>query len=480
LPRAGEVTLEQRVLHFIREQRLVSEGQKLVVAVSGGPDSVCLLHVLAALRKELDIKLHAAHLNHQLRGAASDSDAMYVDGLARRLTIPATIESRDVKSYHARHHASLEEAAREVRYAFLAQVAGDTGADGVVVGHTLDDHVETILMHLIRGSGTRGLTGLQPVSRWQPSGAELSIIRPLLELTHEETADYCHYYQLAPRLDASNLSPEPVRNRIRQQLLPQLQGYNPQVTDALLRVARIAAADLAFIDGEVARLWGRVVRQQGDTIIFNKARFVDLPSALKRHFLRNALERLLGNLKDIEARHIEEIIDALDKPAGKKLSLPDGLTFAIEYDRYLLGSDTAALCPFPVLEGELELNIPGETRLPGWDIEASIAGSSMVREAGKEASDFTAYFDFAKAGSKLTVRGRQPGDRFQPLGVAQPKKLNKFMIDARIPQSWRRRVPIVGSPEQIVWVVGWRIDDRVKVGPETKKVLRLEFKHSQA
>jgi tRNA(Ile)-lysidine synthase len=474
LPRAkAQMTPEQRVLQFIKEERLISGKTKLLVAVSGGPDSVCLLHLLVKLQSGLDIKLHAAHLNHQLRGGESEADAEFVAELAQRLDIPATIERRDVKAYQAQHHASMEEAARELRYKFLAQVAESAGVERVAVGHTLDDNVETILMHLIRGSGTGGLRGLQPLSRWRSSDTSLTVIRPLLELTREETAAYCKQNDLKPRTDTSNLSMGPFRNRIRQQLLPQLQSYNPQVAEALLRTARIATDDLAFIDKEVVRRWRKVAKKQGNTVILDRKSFIDLPSALKRHLLRTSIEELLGNLKDVEARHVEEIMDALDKPAGKMITLPDGLTFIIEYDRYLLGSDSAALSPFPVLGDESELNIPGKTSIPGWDIEAIISGPSGM---GEEDNDFTACFDFNKAGNELTVRRRRPGDRFQPLGMSQSKKLNEFMIDARIPQAWRPRIPIVGSPEQILWVVGWRIDERVKVTAKTKKMLCLKFK----
>ncbi len=481
------------------------------MAVSGGPDSVCLLHILTQLQTELDIKLHLAHLNHQLRGTEAEADASYVCQLARQLGIPATIEQRNVKAYQARQHLSLEEAAREVRYTFLAQVARSIDADRVAVGHTVDDHIETILMHLIRGTGTQGLRGLQPCSRWQSSGNSLTIIRPLLPLSRQETADYCHHHKLTPRIDASNLSLSPLRNRIRHQLLPMLQSYNPQVAEALLRTGRIASDDLTFIDKEIGRLWGELGQEQESTIVLDKERFLKLPPALKRHLLRKAVEKLLGNLKDIEARHIEEIMDALAKPAGKRLSLPGGLIFSIEYNQYLLGPDQAVLSPFPILEAEFQLKLPGETRLPGWHIEATILSredfttTSFIKgglkgkpegalapsetktplplDKGKGIKGigliddlFTAYFDFNKTGEKLVVRGRQPGDRFQPLGISQPKKLGEFMIDAKIPHAWRQRIPIVCSPEQILWVVGWRIDERVKITDTTQKVLRLEFK----
>ncbi len=485
--------LPERVLGFIQEHQLVSSQHRLLVAVSGGPDSVCLLHVLVKLRDELGIELHVAHLNHQLRGAESEADSRYVADLTHRLGIPATIEQRDVKAYQDRQHLSLEEAAREVRYAFLAQVAESIGANRVAVGHTTDDHIETILMHLIRGTGTKGLRGLEPSTEWQN---KLTIIRPLLLVSREETFSYCDSHQLMPRFDTSNLSLSPLRNRIRQQLLPLLKSYNPRVAEALLRTARIAADDLAYLDKEVARLWGKIVRRQDNAIVLDKEGFLKLPPALKRHLLRAAIERLSGNLKDIEMRHIDEIMTALAKPAGKRLSLPGGLGFFIEYDRYLLAPDPAALSPFPPLEAEFALKIPGETRLPGWCVEAAIIdlkGESkrgeapltnlsppFVREGDKGGglpnNSLTAYFDLDKTGDKLIVRSRQSGDRFQPLGMSQSKKLGEFMIDAKISHAWRERIPLVCSPSHILWVVGWRIDERVKVTDNTKHILCLEFK----
>lgn len=329
-------SLEPRVLRFIREHQLLSSRTPLLVAVSGGPDSVCLLHILVKLQEELGIRLHVAHLNHQLRGAEAEADAQYVSALAHRLGIPATIEQRDVKGYKAQQHISLEEAAREVRYTFLAQVAKSIDTNQVAVGHTIDDHIETILMHLIRGTGTRGLRGLQPSVTWQFSGNSLTVIRPLLPVSREETAGYCHYHQLMPRIDVSNLSLSPLRNRIRHQLLPLLRSYNPRVVEALLRTARIAEDELAFLDREVSKIWDSIAQRQENIITLDKEGFLELPSALQRHLLRTSVEKLLG-LKDIETRHIEGIMAALTKPAGKRLSLPGGLIFSIEYDRYLLG-----------------------------------------------------------------------------------------------------------------------------------------------
>ncbi len=484
------------MLRFVREHRLVPAGSILLVAVSGGADSICLLHLLVRLSSELDIRLHVAHLDHMLRGAESKADADYVARLARELGVPATVEKRDVAAYRKEKRISLEEAAREVRYRFLADTASSVGAGRISTGHTQDDQLETILMHLVRGTGTRGLIGLKPVSQWKLNGWSVTIVRPLLEVSRQETAEYCQSHKLNPRMDTSNLELSPLRNRIRQQLLPLLKSYNPGVAQALLRASAIAGGEIAFLDGEVSRLWNEVVQKQEGVIILDKERFSRLPPALKRHLLRTAIEGLWGSLKDIEARHIQGIMAALDKPAGKQIGLPGGLVFSIEYDRYLLGLEPASLCPFPELTGESALKIPGETRLPGWQVEATVGkpeGTLALLKTpvplpfskGKGVKgvgltdNLTACFDFDKTGDEIMVRTRKRGDSFRPLGSVGSKKLNEFMIDARIPRTWRERIPVVFSPEHILWLVGYRIDEKVKVTEATRQVLKLDFRRTE-
>jgi tRNA(Ile)-lysidine synthase len=263
---------------------------------------------------------------------------------------------------------------------------------------------------------------------------------------------------------------------VRRYLLPRLRKYNPKVDEALLRTAAIASDDLDFIDEEVDRLWNEVVHDEKGAIVIAKKGFITLSSALKRYLLRRAVASVLGSLKDIEADHIEDLLGALDKPAGRVIGLPFGLNFIIEYDRYILSKDTASLCPFPPLESQTLLNIPGRTSLLGWNIEAEIRSPIDVETREIQNDAFSAYIDFGQTGNRLSVRSRQPGDRFQPLGMNGVKKLNRFMIDARIPQQWRRRVPVVASPQQVVWIVGYRLDERVKVTGATHQVLCLKFR----
>jgi tRNA(Ile)-lysidine synthase len=471
-------TLEQRVLQFIQHNELVKANQKILVAVSGGPDSVCLIYSLNQLRTELNITLHMAHLNHQLRGEESEADAHYVEELARKLNIPITLEKRDVAAYQAEHHLSLEEAAREVRYSFLAQTARRIGAEYVAVGHTLNDQVETILLHIIRGTGTRGLRGLQPCHTMQFSGCSLTVIRPLLEIKREETEDYCSRLKLMPCQDTSNLSSSLLRNRVRHELVPLLQTYNPGIRESLLRISCIAQDDLAFLEAESTRVWPEVAQKKQDIIIFDKEAFKRLAQALQRHLLRRAIDELSGTLKDIETRHVEEILEALNKPAGRQVTLPGGLIFSIEYNRYLLGFHPEEQAPFAKLEGEFDIKVPGETRINGWNIEAEVISSECFMDRQKALDTwgndgFTAFFDKDKVGAIIKVRARRKGDWFQPLGMSQTKKVGEFMLDSRIPRTWRERVPIFYTPRQIIWIAGWRIDDRVKVTADTREILCL-------
>jgi tRNA(Ile)-lysidine synthase len=470
-----ETSLEYRVIQFIQKNSLFSAGKTLLVAVSGGADSVCLLHILAQRQTELGIKLHVAHLNHKLRGDESEEDAWYVADLTYKLDIPITMDTRDVAAYRDQKRCSLEEAAREVRYSFLAEVARSIDASCVAVGHTRDDRVETILMHLLRGTGIAGLRGLQPrsVLLMGRDKTPLAIVRPLLEISRQETMEYCRRFKLEPCSDSSNESPDFLRNRIRLDLLPSLKDYNPQVDAALLRLASIAADEVSYIEGQASGLWNEAATKESDVFYLDRNRMLSLPTTMQRQLFRMAVEKLLGNLKDIEADHIESMVGFLSKPAGKSLCLPHELRLSTEYGRLVLAVAETSSCPFPPLEGEVNLNFPGETILPGWQVKSDIIKRATDIETGRDG--FTATFDLDKAGTRLVVRQRRRGDRFQPLGMSQFKKLQDFMVDARIPRVWRRKVPLICSPEQILWVVGWRIDDRAKVTESTKKVLRVKF-----
>lgn len=335
----GKVKLESRVLNFINKHSLIPTGETVVVGVSGGADSVCLLHLLTKWQQKLGIKIHAAHLNHQLRGAEAEADARYVAHLTGSLDVPVTIDTRDVNAYRRERNCSLEEAARELRYDFLTTVAKNVGSRLIAVGHTRDDQVETILLHILRGAGTSGLCGLKPCL---PLVSGIRVIRPLLEINREETTSYCQQHELEPRSDSSNLSLSFLRNRLRLELLPLLRKYNPSIDRALLCLAEIADGDVSFIEQQALQLWDKVARKEEQVVYLDREEVARSPVALQRQLIRLAIIRILGNARDIEANHVEAIRSLLTKPRGKRVSLPHGLICRSEYEQLIIAGGNHA------------------------------------------------------------------------------------------------------------------------------------------
>jgi tRNA(Ile)-lysidine synthase len=331
--RGRDQRLVADVLAFIRRYNLVRTGGPLVVGVSGGPDSLCLLHLLTGLQEHLGTSLHVAHLNHMLRGEESDDDAEYVVRMAGDLGLSVTVERREVRSYRSKHHLSLEDAARRLRYQFFAAVAGSVGAEAVAVGHTADDQVETVLMRLIRGTGAKGLQGMQPATRWHSVGDEgLRVVRPLLRVRREETEAYCRAHGIDPRRDSSNLLPDRLRNRVRHELLPLLRTYNPKIDEALLRAAEALASESSLAEDHASGAWREVVAEVGGAFLVDKKRFRSLHPAVQRQLLREVVRRLLGDLEDVEWKHIERMRTSFDLRNGKWLALPRRLTLCVEKD----------------------------------------------------------------------------------------------------------------------------------------------------
>jgi len=463
---------ERRVADFVNTHSLAYRPEALVVATSGGPDSLCLLYALNSLRESLGLNLHVAHLNHSLRGRESDDDAEFVAGVARALGLPCTIHKEDVKHRQGGHSSSIEEKAREARYDFLAKVARKTGAIGVATGHTADDQAETILLHILRGSGLSGLRGMRTVvSQRSLSGIEYTLLRPLLSVPRKETEAYCTAMGLEPRLDVSNLSTEMVRNRIRLELIPTLKEYNPNIEEALLRLSDSAEQDLEFIEEQVAEGWDAVAKDTDKGLRLNTQILSALSPSLQHHLARKALETVLGDLVDIEHAHIQSLVDLISKPAGKRIDLPRGVTAFVEYGECLITRGDLRGVSSGQMEGEQRLEVPGTTRAGGWEIRISVVETNGYTPSG---ADYEAALDADVVGEPLTIRSRRPGDRFQPLGLEGTKKLQDFFVDAKVPGRLRNQVPLVCSQEQVVWVVGHRIDERAKVTDSTRRVLLLE------
>lgn len=460
-------------------------GKTLLVAVSGGGDSLALLYALRHLRREFDLRLHGAHLNHKLRAAASDADADFVADTFRRLDIPCELQSADVAAYRRAHGLSLEDAARRLRYRFLADVAARRNAHAVAVAHTADDQAETLLLHIIRGSGLAGLRGMQPLERLTIGDADLTLFRPLLSVSRAQTYAYCAALGLRPRHDETNLSVEHARNRIRLELLPLMERVNPAARDALLRLASNATEDGAYIQEQADAVWREVARQVDVGIITLEARaLARRHPAIQSRVLRRAVHAARGSADGIEIDrcHILAMRRMLTGPAGKTLILPGGIVFAAGYGDARIGPADAvqAALRLPAIEGERRLAIPGETRVGGWRITTSVCEDAACARAVGQCGDAAAEtFDLDRLGGELRLRARLPGDRFQPLGMTHYKKLQDFMVDERIPREMRHGIPLLVSSKGIACVVGWRIAHWARVRDDTRRWLRLRFSRAE-
>jgi len=499
--------LLQRVRKAIERHILLAGGDTVVVGVSGGPDSLCLLHILCRLGSDYTLALHVAHLNHCLRGAEADEEQAFVMELADKWGLPAHVESQDIAALAKERKLAVEEAARQVRYAFLARVAVRVGARRIAVGHNADDQVETVLMHWLRGAGPAGLRGMQPVSRLDAlrlegeeithgeGGSNLLLIRPLLDVPRSAIEAYCTTHDLRPRFDRSNLDTTYYRNRLRHELLPNLETYNPRIREVILRSAAIISEDYAYLQQQVAAAWSNVVVLEGAcAVAFDLDRWRALPLSLQRSLLREAIRRLRRSLRNIGWVHIDNAIGVLQRGGtGACATLPRGLEARLGYHQVIV-ADKAYVEPvpdFPLLQEQVPLRVPGTARLPLSDWERTayvIDRAALDREDLSHDNPWQAYLDSDIAGKVLCLRPRRAGDRFWPQGLGEkPTTVSNFMTNAKIPRAWRHRIPLLvrtpepilgateGSRPLILWLAGWRIDERAKVTDTTQRVLHLAF-----
>jgi tRNA(Ile)-lysidine synthase len=488
----SNMDVQRQVAAIIRREQLVSPGNKVVVGVSGGPDSLCLLHVLWTCRDALGVELHIAHLNHLIRGADADADAHFVAEIAERWQIPCTIEARDVPATARKRRIAIEEAARCVRYAFLSDVARDVRAARIAVAHNADDQSETVLMHWLRGAGLAGLRGMLPAvrvgdlrlaARAEPSEGPW-LIRPLLEVPRAEIERYCQTHSLAPRFDRSNLDTTLYRNKLRHELLPYLErAFKPRFREILRRSARVIRDDYDLLCEQREQAWEHTVRDASSrAIVFCRASWIELHPSLQRATLRHAVQRLRQNLRDISFQHIEAAVCvARDKEVGARATLPGGLLLRVEYNTITVSGTQFVPAPdFPALTtGHLVLTTPGVTALSGSstaEVEI-VPRNRLPSDWAHNADPWRAFLDAGAVGTQLTLRSRKHGDRFCPLGLEGKRKLiNELLINEKVPARWRDLVPLlVRADGEIMWVCGWRVDHRARVTDETSQVIVIHL-----
>ncbi len=433
-----------------------SQPLKIAVAVSGGPDSVCLLHLLAGLAAKLNLALAVAHLNHNLRGKESDGDERFVAELAHRLALPFHRASADLSS----PPGNLEQQARRARRAFFANLRSRGLADRIALGHTLDDQAETVLFRLIRGTGPSGLAGILPVT-------SEGMIRPLIQSTRADVLDYLRSHEIAWREDSSNRDPRFARNRIRHSLMPELEAHwNPQIRANLSHLADVAYEEERFWGARIAKLAAeRLVRRAGG-VEFLVDGLAGLPRAASRRLVRHAIQLAKGDLRRVEYGHIERVLELCDRREGEGAVQIPGLVASRSFEWLRIAPPALDFPPLGVA-----LTVPGEFPWPdgGSCIHLEIQDKN---EVGRPYGTLkTAELDLSRIPQPLELRGWKPGDHYQPLGQSRERKLTELFQRARVP-SWRRPFwPIVTGGDKILWARDFGVAQEIAAG--TGPVLRI-------
>ena len=454
--------MREKVLKYVREQRLLQAGDRLAVACSGGADSVALLRILSDLRGELGIVLSVAHFHHGIRGAEADADQKFVKDLASTLQLEFSAGSGDAPTYAAANKISLETAARELRHQWFAGLVQQGAVNKIATAHTLDDQAETVLMRIIRGTGVRGLTGIAPLHQAK------HLVRPLLETSRKEVEEYLTATGQPWREDSSNMDTGHTRNRIRHTLLPLLErDFNPDIRQTLADLAELARGEEEFWDNELFLLLPRLVREgkpsrSGRSISGQSAEVlaIDLqslgsqPLAVRRLVLHATAGRLGAAL---EFKHIQQLTELVEhKKPGKKLALPGGLWANCTQRELHLSRDTQE---FPENYCYL-LPIPGEVAVPelGLTIRARLISAGKQKVSGYNSATL---LNPSMLGPELTVRNWRAGDRFFPAHTRSPKKVKELLQPGRLGREFspveRRQWPVIESSGQIVWMRGFPV-----------------------
>jgi tRNA(Ile)-lysidine synthase len=454
----------QKLRRFIRRHEMLLGGEQVLVAVSGGVDSMALLDMMLRLAPTLRLGLGVAHFDHRLRGEASAQDATFVVDQAKLRGLKSFVGQADVKGLASSHSWSIEEAARNARYTFLKRVARKHGYSVILTAHNADDNAETLLLNLLRGSGVTGLAGIPPI---RPMGDGIIVARPLLGTDRSEIEKYAAETELQWREDESNQSTQFKRNRVRHELLPSLKEYNPNIIETLNTTAGIMRSVEQYLTHSVEIAMKRVVASKS-------ADQVEIHLHLLKHYLPaiqgELVQRVVSkvfNVPAISYGAVDRVLSLIWKESGSKVDLGGGLSCIRDRETICVRREVP---PMPPVEKSFE---------PGANVDAGRA-FLKTRRIERQSVRFTRnsnveFIDTDRLSGNLLLRSWRDGDRFHPFGMEGEKKVSDLLVDLKVPVDRKKEVLVVTDGEEIVWVCGLRLDDRYKVGNDTKNVLRMEF-----
>ncbi len=456
----------EKVKNSIKEHGLIQEGDKIIVGVSGGPDSIMLLHILNRLKEEMNLQLYAAHLNHQIRGIEAQKDAYYMAQTCESMDIKYFIKSIDVPKYCDDNGMSVEEGARKLRYEMFEEIKKTVRANKIAVGQNLNDQAETVIMRVMRGTGLQGLKGIEHIRKD-------GIIRPILDISRDEIEKYCDEHDLNPRIDQTNLESIYTRNKIRLELLPFMkEHFNENIIEAIVRMSSNIKNDSDYIEQNTNEVFDRITTKKDKAIEINFSEYKDLHIAIKSRIIRKAIEFLCGNTKNIEQKHINDIfgLENEDK-IDKQINLPNGIFVYRQEKKFILTTEEIV-----IEDIEFCYNIPSngykKIREIGLLIETETTKINNYR-GGKFNKD-TKVFDLDKIEGGLIIRNRESGDKIKLSGGS--KKLKDLFIDLKVPREDRSKIPVLQDEQGILLVGDYRQSENYKVDSTTKEVLKVNFK----
>ena len=457
-----------KVIEYIKENEIIKQGDKILVALSGGPDSVCLLHILHRLKEPFNLKLGAIHINHMLRGEEADNDEKYIIKLCDELGINHYVKRIDIEYVARDTNVSLEVAGRNERYQAFEEIKEKYEYNKIAVAHNANDQAETVLMRIMRGTGLEGLTGIK-------AKRADGIIRPILCLNREEIEEYCEKNNLNPRIDASNYERIYSRNKVRLDILPYMkENFNKDIIDTLNRMTLLLQKDNEFIEEYSNKCYNIYCENYGEKIKVSKNLFEKEMDSIITRVLIRVFKEISNSYQNFEMKHIYEVVNLAKKSTGKKLNLTNKIICENLYGDIIFSKEDKP--KEKIEDNEVKINkddIFNKVIFDDYTIRFEVVENKNKVEFSK--NNLIKLFDYDNIEKEIIIRYRKDGDKITPLGMNGSKKLKDIFIDLKIPREKRDTIPIVCFDDNISWVVGYKTSQLFKVTKNTNKILKITF-----
>ena len=456
-----------KVINYIKENKIIQQDDRILVALSGGPDSVCLLHMLYRIKDKFNLKLGAIHINHMLRGEEADKDENYIIDLCEQMGIKHYVKRINIEYIAKETNVSLETAGRNERYKAFEEIKIQDKYNKIAVAHNANDQAETILMRIMRGTGLEGLTGIKP----QREGG---IIRPILCLNRQEIEDYCEYNGLNPRIDASNYDRHYSRNRVRLDILPYMRdNFNKDIIDTLNRMTLLLQKDNEFIEGYSQKCYNIYCKKHNNKLEILKELFEKEMESIITRVVIIAFKEISKSYQNFEMKHIYEIVNLASRETGKKINLTNNIICENLYGNIVLSKNDNKYYNSCV---KTEIKLDKDNIIENIEFNNYIINFEVIENKKKEKftkNNLIKLFNYDKIEKEILIRYRKDGDKIIPLGMSGSKKVKDIFINSKVPREERDNTPILCFDDKISWIVGYKTSQLFKIDSDTKMILKI-------